>query len=217
MYLQKSFAKLKGKQFQPWYRYFDLTPLKLTSSWDFRARVALPIALFTAPPSPTQITRSQLRSDLSIVPDFRWDEKVHGTAETFLILVEDGDGAGIPFHDTCALRQPFAEDEYDVSLKDHMFKPVPPPRKLLHLHHFRSLANFPQAYTSPRSSTASTFGFALQKSSRRYTQTLRLSILWMTLLVLLPEMEWEDDPAPATFLPNTSSSIFRYDQLKPSN
>jgi hypothetical protein len=24
--------------------------------------------------------------------DFRWDEKIHGTAETFLIIVEDVDG-----------------------------------------------------------------------------------------------------------------------------
>ncbi len=38
------------------------------------------------------ITRSLLRIDLSIVPDFRWDEKIHSLAETFLILVEDVNG-----------------------------------------------------------------------------------------------------------------------------
>jgi len=38
------------------------------------------------------ITRSLLRINLSIVPDFRWDKKIHGTAENFLILIEDVDG-----------------------------------------------------------------------------------------------------------------------------
>ena len=46
------------------------------------------------------ITRSLLRIDLSITPDFRWDEKIHGGAETFLILVEDVDGEIILFHDS---------------------------------------------------------------------------------------------------------------------
>lgn len=72
------------------------------------------------------ITRSLLRIDLSIVPDFRWDEKVHGTAETFLILVEDVDGEVILFHDTFVLRQRYAEDEHSVSLTVPMFEPVPP-------------------------------------------------------------------------------------------
>jgi len=36
------------------------------------------------------ITQGLLRMELSILPDFHWDEKIHGTAETFLILVEEG-------------------------------------------------------------------------------------------------------------------------------
>ena len=36
--------------------------------------------------------------------DFRWDEKIHGTAETFLIVVEDVDGEVILFHDSFILR-----------------------------------------------------------------------------------------------------------------
>jgi len=49
------------------------------------------------------ITRSLLRVDLSIVPDFHWDEKVYGSAETFIILVEDVDGEIILFHDSFIL------------------------------------------------------------------------------------------------------------------
>jgi pre-mRNA-splicing helicase BRR2 len=43
------------------------------------------------------ITRSLLRIDLSIIPNFRWEEKYHGTAETFMIIIEDVDGEIIPW------------------------------------------------------------------------------------------------------------------------
>jgi len=72
------------------------------------------------------ITRSLLRIDLSIVPDFRWDEKIHGTAENFLILVEDVDSEVILFHDNFVLRQRYAEDEHNVMLTVPMFEPAPP-------------------------------------------------------------------------------------------
>lgn len=72
------------------------------------------------------ITRSLLRIELSIVPDFRWDEKIHGGAETFLIIVEDVDGEIILFHDSFVLRQRYAEDEHSVTLTVPMFEPVPP-------------------------------------------------------------------------------------------
>ena len=72
------------------------------------------------------ITRSLIRIELSIVPDFRWDEKIHGTAETFLILVEDVDGEIVLFSDTFILRQRYAEDEHNVTITVPMFEPVPP-------------------------------------------------------------------------------------------
>ena len=72
------------------------------------------------------ITRSLLRIDLSIVPDFRWDEKIHGSAETFLIMVEDVDGEIILFSDSFVLRQRYAEDEHNVTITVPMFEPVPP-------------------------------------------------------------------------------------------
>jgi pre-mRNA-splicing helicase BRR2 len=51
------------------------------------------------------ITQSLLRIDLSLVPDFRWDEKVYGTAETFIILVvEDVDGPTPLFYAKVMLR-----------------------------------------------------------------------------------------------------------------
>lgn len=72
------------------------------------------------------ITRSLLRIDLSITPDFRWDEKIHGGAESFIILVEDVDGEIILNTDTFILRQRYAEVEHYVTLTVPMFEPVPP-------------------------------------------------------------------------------------------
>lgn len=72
------------------------------------------------------ITRSLLRIDLSIVPDFRWDETIHGGAESFHIIVEDVDGELVLFHDTFILRQRYAESEHNVSITVPMFEPVPP-------------------------------------------------------------------------------------------
>lgn len=72
------------------------------------------------------ITHSLIRIDLSIQPDFQWDQKVHGTAETFHILVEDVDGEIILFHDIFVLRQRYATDTHNLTITVPMSEPVPP-------------------------------------------------------------------------------------------
>ncbi|KAG6370880.1 putative RNA helicase [Boletus reticuloceps] len=128
---QEVIRKAEGKQF-PWYRYFDLNPPELgeligipnAGRLVHRLVHNFPKLQLQAQVQP--ITRSLLRIDLSIVPDFRWDEKIHGGAETFFILVEDVDGEIILFHDTFVLRQRYAEDEHNVTITVPMFEPVPP-------------------------------------------------------------------------------------------
>ncbi|KAF8970308.1 Sec63-domain-containing protein [Flammula alnicola] len=123
--------KAEGKQF-PWYRYFDLTPpeigelIGIPNAGRLVHRLVHNFPKLQLQAQVQPITRSLLRIDLSIVPDFRWDEKIHGSAETFLILVEDVDGEVILFHDNFVLRQRYAEDEHNVSLTVPMFEPVPP-------------------------------------------------------------------------------------------
>jgi hypothetical protein len=56
--------------------------------------------------------RSLLRIDLSLIPDFRWEEKYHGSSETFMIIVKDVDGEMVLFHDSFVLHQRYAEDEH---------------------------------------------------------------------------------------------------------
>ncbi|CAB3405618.1 unnamed protein product [Caenorhabditis bovis] len=72
------------------------------------------------------ITRTTMRIELSITPDFQWDEKVHGNAEGFWIFVEDTDGEKILHHEFFLLKQKFATDEHVVKMIVPMFDPMPP-------------------------------------------------------------------------------------------
>ncbi|THH28522.1 hypothetical protein EUX98_g5677 [Antrodiella citrinella] len=123
--------KAESKQF-PWYRYFDLNPPEIgeligvqnAGKLVYRLVHNFPKLQLQAQVQP--ITRSLLRIDLTIIPDFQWDEKIHGVAESFWILVEDVDGEIILFHDTFILRQRYAQDEHNLTLTVPMFDPVPP-------------------------------------------------------------------------------------------
>ncbi|KIJ55099.1 hypothetical protein M422DRAFT_219656 [Sphaerobolus stellatus SS14] len=126
--------KAEAKQF-PWYRYFDLSPPELGELIGIQNAGKLVHRLVHSFPKldiqaqVQPITRSLLRIDLTITPDFRWDERVHGSAETFWIVVEDVDGEIILFHDQFVLRQRYAEskdNEHYVTLTVPMFEPVPP-------------------------------------------------------------------------------------------
>ncbi|KAH6906126.1 Sec63 Brl domain-containing protein [Coprinopsis sp. MPI-PUGE-AT-0042] len=123
--------KAESKQF-PWYRYFDLTPPEIGELLGLPKegrRVHKLVHLFPKLSLNAQIqpiTRSLLRIDLSITPDFQWDPEVHGGAESFHILVEDVDGEVILFHDNFILRQRYATDEHNVTITVPMFEPVPP-------------------------------------------------------------------------------------------
>ncbi|KAL8642146.1 MAG: hypothetical protein Q9228_001138 [Teloschistes exilis] len=75
------------------------------------------------------VTRSMLRIELTITPNFEWDETVHGTAENFWILVEDCDGEDLLFHDQFLLRRNYAQSEVNEHLVEFtvpITEPMPP-------------------------------------------------------------------------------------------
>jgi pre-mRNA-splicing helicase BRR2 len=123
--------KSEAKQF-PWYRYFDLSPpeigelIGLPNAGRLVHRLVHNFPKLQLQAQVQPITRSLIRIDLSIVPDFRWDEKIHGGAESFYIIVEDVDGEIILFHDTFILRQRYAEDEHNVTFTVPITEPIPP-------------------------------------------------------------------------------------------
>ncbi|KAM0747473.1 Sec63-domain-containing protein [Meredithblackwellia eburnea MCA 4105] len=131
--------RLERKEF-PWYRYFDLEPAELAEligSGDPKAGRLIHRLVHQFPKLELQavvspITRSTLKIELTITPDFQWDEKVHGQVEAFWILVEDVDREVILFHDQFMLRQRYAvplngvpQDSY-VSFTVPMMDPLPP-------------------------------------------------------------------------------------------
>lgn len=72
------------------------------------------------------ITRSTLRVELTITPDFQWDEKVHGESEGFWILIEDVDSEVILHNEFFLLKAKYAADEHLVKFFVPVFEPLPP-------------------------------------------------------------------------------------------
>ncbi len=72
------------------------------------------------------VTRSTLSVELTITPDFQWDEKVHGHSEAFWIFVEDVDSEIVLHHEFFLLKQKFAEEEHTLKMFVPIFEPLPP-------------------------------------------------------------------------------------------
>ena len=72
------------------------------------------------------ITRSVLKVDLALTPDFQCDEKVHGYVQGFWIIVEDNDGEMILHHEFFLLKQVNAEEDHAVSFTVTLLDPLPP-------------------------------------------------------------------------------------------
>ncbi|XP_054766386.2 U5 small nuclear ribonucleoprotein 200 kDa helicase-like [Lytechinus pictus] len=123
--------KIEKKNF-PWERFFDLGPNELgefirmpkmgkTIHRYIHHFPRLELATHIQP-----ITRSTLRVELTITPDFQWDEKIHGNSEAFWILVEDVDSEIILHHEYFLLKSKFAQDEHIVKFSVPVFEPLPP-------------------------------------------------------------------------------------------
>lgn len=72
------------------------------------------------------ITRSTLRVELTITPDFQWDEKVHAQSEGFWILIEDVDSEVILHNEFFLLKAKYANDEHLIKFFVPVFEPLPP-------------------------------------------------------------------------------------------
>ncbi|KAI5466670.1 pre-mRNA splicing helicase [Mariannaea sp. PMI_226] len=118
-----------------WSSYFDLDPPRMGELLGMpkagRTVCGL-VAKFPRVEVEAQVqpmTRSMIRVELSITPNFEWDESIHGAAESFWILVEDCDGEDILYHDTLLLRKTYAESESNEHVVDFtvpITDPMPP-------------------------------------------------------------------------------------------
>ncbi|KAK3396484.1 Sec63 Brl domain-containing protein [Sordaria brevicollis] len=119
----------------PFTSYFDLDPPRMGELLGMPKAgktVCSLVAKFPRVEVQAQVqpmTRSMLRIELAITPNFEWDVDVHGLSESFWIVVEDCDGEDILFHDQFILRKDYAEsesNEHIVEFTVPITEPMPP-------------------------------------------------------------------------------------------
>eukprot|EP00281_Chroomonas_sp_CCMP1168_P020883 CAMPEP_0206228716 /NCGR_PEP_ID=MMETSP0047_2-20121206/9314_1 /ASSEMBLY_ACC=CAM_ASM_000192 /TAXON_ID=195065 /ORGANISM="Chroomonas mesostigmatica_cf, Strain CCMP1168" /LENGTH=2146 /DNA_ID=CAMNT_0053651971 /DNA_START=50 /DNA_END=6487 /DNA_ORIENTATION=+ len=124
--------KLEKKDALNWERFFDMSPQEIgelirhpkAGKAIHRYVHQFPKLELSAHVQP--ITRNVLKVELTITPDFQWDNKVHGSSEMFQILVEDVDGETILHSELFILKGRFIEEEHSVSFTVGMVEPMPP-------------------------------------------------------------------------------------------
>ncbi|WWC58973.1 uncharacterized protein I303_101518 [Kwoniella dejecticola CBS 10117] len=124
-------TKAERKEF-PWHRYFDLDAaelgelLGLPKSGQFIESLVHKFPRLDLQAHVLPLTRSLLKINVTITPDFVWDHDIHGSSQAFWIIIEDVDGEKILFHDQFVLRERFAQDEHYVTITVPISEPVPP-------------------------------------------------------------------------------------------
>lgn len=116
----------------PFTRYFDLDPaelgedLKSQKDGRFIHSLLRQFPRIDISASIQPITRSILRMEVVLTPIFEWNDLVHGVSESFWIIVEDGDGENILFHDRFVVRPRYVNEEHVVEFTVAISEPVPP-------------------------------------------------------------------------------------------
>ncbi|KAJ1973126.1 Pre-mRNA splicing, partial [Dimargaris verticillata] len=115
-----------------WDRYYDMEPQELgelvmnTKAGAVLHKCIHQVPRLTVSAHVQPVTRSLLRFELTLTPDFLWDERVHGQAELFWILVEDVDGEEVLYHEQFILKQRYAQDEHVTMFTVPLTDPMPP-------------------------------------------------------------------------------------------
>lgn len=123
--------KLEKKNF-PWERMYDLGPNEL-GELIRTPKMGKPLHKFVHQFPKLEltthilpVTRSNLKVELTITPDFQWDEKIHGNSEGFWIFIEDADSEIILHHEYFLLKSKFGQDEHVIKFFVPVFEPMPP-------------------------------------------------------------------------------------------
>ncbi|KAK9178789.1 hypothetical protein WN943_027983 [Citrus x changshan-huyou] len=128
--------KLEKKDFS-WERYYDLSSQELGEliRYPKMGRTLhkfvhqFPKLILAAHVQP--ITRTVLRVELTITPDFQWDDKVHGYVELFWVIVEDNDGDYILHHEYFLLKKQYTEEDHSLNFTVPIYEPLPPQHLIL--------------------------------------------------------------------------------------
>jgi len=115
-----------------WERYYDLKPQDIGELIRFpkmgktiyRLVHQFPRLELYAHVQP--ITRSVLKVELHITPDFQMDPKVHNWGEAFHVMVQDVDGEQLLHHEVFLLPCRLAEEEQTLMFTVPIYEPLPP-------------------------------------------------------------------------------------------
>ncbi|KAJ1925898.1 Pre-mRNA splicing [Tieghemiomyces parasiticus] len=116
----------------PWERFHDMDPHALGELvMNAKAGAVLHKCVHQVPRLNVRahvqpVTRSLLRFELTLTPDFLWDERVHGRAEGFWLLVEDVDAEMVLYAEPFVLKQSYATDEHVTVFTVPLGEPLPP-------------------------------------------------------------------------------------------
>ncbi|KAF6148789.1 hypothetical protein GIB67_038122 [Kingdonia uniflora] len=124
-------TKLEKKDF-PWERYYDLNSKEIgelltipkMGSKLHKFIHQFPKLNLAAHVQP--ITRTVLRVELTITPDFQWDDTVHGYVEPFWVIVEDNDGEYILHHEYFMLKKQYINEDHTLCFTVPIYEPLPP-------------------------------------------------------------------------------------------
>ncbi|CAJ2650466.1 unnamed protein product [Trifolium pratense] len=72
------------------------------------------------------ITRTVLGVELTITPDFAWDDRIHGYVEPFWVIVEDNDGEYILHHEYFLLKKQYIEEDHTLNFTVPIYEPLSP-------------------------------------------------------------------------------------------
>ncbi|XP_071692835.1 DExH-box ATP-dependent RNA helicase DExH12-like [Rutidosis leptorrhynchoides] len=72
------------------------------------------------------ITRTILRVELTITPDFQWEDRIHGYVEPFWVIVEDNDGEYILHNEYFLLKKQYIDEDHTLSFTVPIYEPLPP-------------------------------------------------------------------------------------------
>ncbi|XP_014247747.1 putative U5 small nuclear ribonucleoprotein 200 kDa helicase [Cimex lectularius] len=130
--LPEEVLKKIEKKSIPWERLFDLGPneigelIRIPKLGKTIHRYIHQFPKFELSTHIQPVTRSTLKVELIISPDFQWDNKLHGSSEGFWIMVEDVDSEVILHHEYFLLKSKYAKDEHVIKFFVPLFEPVPP-------------------------------------------------------------------------------------------
>jgi pre-mRNA-splicing helicase BRR2 len=113
-------------------RYFDLSPEELGEHVGIAKygkaihRYVHQVPKIEVSVQVLPISRTLVEMDLTLTPDFQWDEKVHGEAQGFWIWVSDVDDEQLLYHDYFVLKGKYATEEHSLSFTVPLFEPLAP-------------------------------------------------------------------------------------------